>query len=504
MSTDLPPPGNHPTDAVSLRPGDHPTDVMLLFLGDITDESMMRDLANDLDIDAGPDAGPDDEFSLALVTKAWTHLQQCSECGARRGLLMGRVSEALVAVSTADSWVASGVDGRVRNAAAALVASSGQEPSISAVVGPRRAVRGRRFRSGVSLDAGRATGVLARRWPLAAAAAVLVVGGGLVIGFRPGATQKGAIRSRTTTTVASPNRNAVDATADTALADTDVTDVTGAAESKAAPGRAAAKAVDGANGANGAVQDQESFTTQLGYAATEPARPAAAPPAPSGAKPSTLPASAPGPQAANSQAAAPPAPVTTSTPKPAQTTAGPNNTTPPDTRRSAKKSAAAPSPASDDAIAAGSPSVPVVVAPATPLAGMDLGAFLTVNDALDRFATFAAAPSADRATNGASPAAVTPVTPVTPATAAPAAPAAPAAGELSSASSCPAVVGDRRATATIGGRPVVLVRTTEATTTAAGNDLVIDATTCVVIGQRSSASTAFAPPNTAPTTSLPR
>ena len=489
MSTDLPPPGNHPTDAVSLRPGDHPTDVMLLFLGDITDGSMMRDLATDLD----SDAGPDDEFSSALVTKAWTHLQQCPECGARRGELMGRVSEALVAVSTADSWVASGVDGRVRYAAAALVASSGQEPSISAVVGPRRAVRGRRFRSGVSLDAGRATGVLARRWPLAAAAAVLVVGGGLVIGFRPGATQKGAIRSRTTTTVASPNRNAVDAT-DTALAATDVTDVTGAAESKAAPGGAAAKAVDGADRANGAVQDQESVTTQLGYAATEPDRPAAAPPAPSGAKPSTLPASAPGPQAATPQAAAPlaPVPVTTSTPKQPQTTAGPPNTTQPDTRRSAKKSAAAPSPASDDAIAAGSQSVPVVVAPATPLAGVDLGAFLTVNDALDRFATFAAAPSADRATSAASPAAASPAT------------AAPAAGELSSASSCPAVVGDRRATATIGGRPVVLVRTTEATTTAAGNDLVIDPTTCVVIGQRSSASTAFAPPNTAPTTSLPR
>ena len=259
MSTDLPP------------PGDHPTDVMLLFLGDITDGSMMRDLATDLD----SDAGPDDEFSSALVTKAWTHLQQCPECGARRGELMGRVSEALVAVSTADSWVASGVDGRVRYAAAALVASSGQEPSISAVVGPRRAVRGRRFRSGVSLDAGRATGVLARRWPLAAAAAaaVLVVGGGLVIGFRPGATQKGAIRSRTTTTVASPNRNAVDATADTLAAAeqtsgangrsaekplaatdvTDVTDVVGAAESKAAPG-AAAKAVDAAGAAQAQVR----------------------------------------------------------------------------------------------------------------------------------------------------------------------------------------------------------------------------------------------------------
>ncbi len=402
MSTDFPP------------PGDHPTDVMLLLLGDMTDESMVRDLVADLE----HDRRPDDKFSPSLVTNAWVHLQQCSVCNARRGTLMGRVSDALVSVSAGDSWVASGLAGRVRHAAVALVASPGQEPVISTGVGSRSPERGRLLRSGASLGTA-GTGILARRWTLAAAVAALVIGGGLVVGFRPSATQKGAIRSPITTTVASLNRSAANAAAESVpagetksgttsvFADNALpaTGVTGTAESKAAVGRAVAGTNDGAKA------DEES------------------------------------------------------------------------------------------AIVAGAHTVPAVVAPAVPPSEVDLGAFLTANDALDRFATMVVTPSAASA--------VGPATNVagqgksSPATASPAS-AATSAGELGTANSCPAVVGDRRATATIAGRPVVIVRTAEATAAAAGNDIVVDAITCAVIGQRSSASTAFAPPATNSATSLPR
>ncbi len=494
--------------------GAHPTDDALLLLSDVTSDDALRELLDELAEDADATTSPSDPFGPEIVTASWKHLGSCSTCTERQESLLGRVHSALVSVPVSESWLVDGADRRIAAASAALVGSPGaaaenlerREPSSTSRVsgqlsrfrwlpGLRRSQSGSSTPSMPSMPSTGRGSTLVRGLPWAAAAAI-VLAGGLVLGFRGPASEKGALRSQSADTTAP----SLDPNPDVATKPDSSSGVVEAAETEAA-----AETMD-ATGAMAAAQDGAPPNAETNPQADAPVRPA--PESPSQARspvtdqPSIAaappPPPAPAPVAAASEdqtrtktAIGPASAPTTTPPTP------PNPSTAPVAAKRAPSAAALPSAAASGRAALGSGSTPTPTPTPTPSA---LGAFPDSQSALDAFARRFGSGSGSGGGGGAPTVVVdapamneTNVAPAStrPASAGVVVTTAPVAG-LNTVNApdfvspvCPNIVGVVRAEAVVNGQQVLIVRAlvTDPTGTTA-TDIVADRGTCGVLTQR--------------------
>ncbi len=427
MSTDRSPSGTHPGDAT------------LLFLGDVVHEADAAALIDELAGD--PETANDATFGPTAISAAWTHVTTCDSCSARRIALLARIDILLTELPdrSEPQTDSADLDRRVTNAVRELVPSPGAVPPVmSSATSHRRGFLAglRRGKAGGGASGAGGGGVLAgrRTWVVGAALALSVVAATIVL--RPQTSQTDAIAPATTKLT---TRTTTAFTSDTTAAAADA--AAAAAETQAAT-------------------LEEATTSPSSASADTVAR--RTPGAAAKADAEVL-DEAPPPSAGNAMAAPAPSPVAPSPPP----LAAPLTTPPSSATLNRSKKVVAPNepvPTAAPVAAGGASVAPAVPRPAAGT-DVDLGAFTVATDVLDRFAAVLSPKSSATTIDAA----------LAPAAAAPQASGAPLP--------CPQPLPGGRATATVGGIAVVVVRLVDPT---GANDVVLNASTCVEIARRPS------------------